>query len=294
MAVVGPTADGGSAQSSAWTAGQVAQYLGISESTLRTWHRRYGLDPYGSAPGRYRRYRPVDVARLRRMLDLIDAGMLASEAARAVQSGDPAAVPAGQEVSELLDAARALDTDRCRLLLDGVLASHGVCAAWELICRPALAAADADQLHDPDCTDVEHTLSWAMLAAFGGLARPPADAGTPSVLLACTEDELHTLPLAALEAALAERRVPVRMLGAANPAPSLARAVRVTRPSTIVLWAQRPETAGTEVLRHLASCKVLVVTAGPGWPPHASPGVSHVDTLMAAVFLVTKKRGGKG
>ena len=73
----------------AWTAGQVARYLGISESTLRTWHRRYGLSPLDAEPGRYRRYQPGDVARLRRMVDLIGDGMLASEAAREVQAGNP-------------------------------------------------------------------------------------------------------------------------------------------------------------------------------------------------------------
>src|SRR6201992_154544 len=45
----------------AWPAGQVARSRGISESTLRTWHRRYGLSPHGAQPGRYRRYRPEDV-----------------------------------------------------------------------------------------------------------------------------------------------------------------------------------------------------------------------------------------
>ena len=79
----------------AWTAGQVARYLGISESTLRTWHRRYGLSPHDAEPGHYRRYQADDIARLRRMVDLIGNGMLASEAARAVQDGQADTVMAG-------------------------------------------------------------------------------------------------------------------------------------------------------------------------------------------------------
>ena len=70
-----------------WTAGQVARQLGIAESTLRAWHRRYGIGPHGSEPGRYRHYAEADVARLRRMLELIKLGMLASDAARAVTAG---------------------------------------------------------------------------------------------------------------------------------------------------------------------------------------------------------------
>ena len=193
--------DGAPTLGSAWTAGQVAHYLGVSESTLRTWHRRYRLDPEGSQSGRYRRYRPTDVARLRRMLDLISFGMLASEAAHAVQSAEPDAVSAGQEVADLIGAARALDTDRCRVLLDVGLARSGVVSAWEHVCRPAMVAVDAEQRLDPDCVDIEHTLSWAILAALAGLPRPPADPASPRILLACTDGELHTLPLAALAAA---------------------------------------------------------------------------------------------
>src|SRR6201986_673879 len=83
--------EGETAPGPALTAGQVAQQLGISESTLRTWHRRYGLDPPDAEPGHYRRYRAEDVARLRRMLELVKGGMLASEAARTVQHGESAA-----------------------------------------------------------------------------------------------------------------------------------------------------------------------------------------------------------
>jgi DNA-binding transcriptional MerR regulator len=286
-AAVAAAPDGAPSPGSAWTAGQVAQYLGVSESTLRTWHRRYGLDPDGSQPGRYRRYRPADVAKLRRMLDLIGLGMLASEAARVVQSDGPGAVPAGEEVAELIGAARALDTDRCRALLDVAFARSGVVSAWEHVCRPALVAVDAEQSRDPDRVDIEHTLSWAVLTALAGLPRPPADPASPRILLACTDGELHTLPLAALAAALAERRVGTRMLGAASPTPSLVRAVREAGPDIIVLWAQRPETAGAEALAALVACPVRVVTAGPGWPPGQVPGVQRVTTLPEAVALLT-------
>jgi MerR family transcriptional regulator, light-induced transcriptional regulator len=146
---------------------------------------------------------------------------------------------------------------------------------------------DADQRQDPDCIDIEHTLSWALLAALGGLPRPPAGPGSSRILLACTDSELHTLPLAALAAALAEHRVPARMLGAANPTPSLVRAVREARPATVVLWAQRPETAGADVLHALGTYPVRVVTAGPGWPSRPLPGVRHVAALPEAVALLT-------
>jgi len=276
----------GSPAGSAWTAGQVARHLGIAESTLRSWHRRYGIGPQGSEPGRYRRYREEDVARLRRMLDLIGLGMLASEAARTVQAGESEPVPAERDVADLLAAARVSDAERCRIVLDSVLARRGVVDAWEEVCRPVLVAVDADQYIDPDCIDVEHGLSWAMLGALHRVPRPPVSPDATLILLACVEDEHHTLPLAALSAALAGYRIPARMLGAATPAPSLVRAVRDTAPGAVVLWAQRPDTAGPEVLRALMPYPVRRYTAGPGWQDPPPPGIQHVTSLREAVDML--------
>lgn len=268
----------------AWTAGQVARHLGIPESTLRAWHRRYGIGPQGEQPGRYRRYAPADVARLRRLLDLIDAGMLASEAARAVRCES---VAPGADVTELVAAARALDTDRCRLLVDDSLVRRGVVDTWETLCRPALGDIDADQRNDPDCVDAEHVLSWAVQAALHRVPRPPAAPDAPAVLLACLAGEHHTLPLEALSAALAEGRAPVRMLGAATPAVALLHAARATRPHTVVLWAQRPDTASSSAVEALGPYVARRVVAGPGWSTTRVAGVEWITTLPAALALLT-------
>jgi MerR family transcriptional regulator, light-induced transcriptional regulator len=275
------------AEGSAWTAGQVARDLGIPESTLRAWHRRYGIGPQGSEPGRYRRYLEEDVARLRRMLDLIDLGMLASEAARTVQAGEAGPIPPERDVDDLVAAARASDTQRCRIVLDNVLARRGVIDAWDEVFRRALLIVDDDQRNDPDCIDIEHALSWAMLGALHRVPRPPSIPGAPLVLLACVEAEYHTLPLAALAAALGGHRVPVRMLGAATPIQSLVRAVRDTDPAAIVLWSQRPDTAAPEALRALQPNSVPVCTAGPGWPPSPSAGTRHLTSLTEAIEVLT-------
>jgi MerR family transcriptional regulator, light-induced transcriptional regulator len=267
----------------AWTAGQVARHLGIAESTLRSWHRRYGIGPHGSEPGRYRRYSEADVARLQRMLDLINLGMLASEAAQAVQAGEGDAVSVERDVADLVAAARATDSERCRVVLDSVLARRGVVEAWESVCRPALVLVDADQLDDPDCIDIEHALSWAMLGALHRAPRPPILPGTPLVVLACVEAEHHTLPLAALAAGLGAHRIPVRMLGAATPTQSLVRAVRETAPAALVLWSQRPGPAGPRILQLLSPYPPRLFTAGPGWTLDGPAGVAHLASLTQAL-----------
>jgi MerR family transcriptional regulator, light-induced transcriptional regulator len=272
----------------AWTAGQLARELGISESTLRTWHRRYGLSPLGSEPGHYRRYLPQDVARLRRMVELVNQGMLASEAARVVQDGGSAPGAAGADLAALLEAARALDTGRCGSLLDGLITRRGVVEAWEQVCVPALLGVDAHPRDDLSLTAAEHALSWSLHGALHRLPRLPADPGAAPVLLACVAGEQHTLPLAALAAALAERRIPARMLGAATPAASLERAVRETRPGAVVLWAQRPQSAAPDVLRALSRYPVHRVAAGPGWGNSPAPGVTLVTTLRGALAALSQ------
>jgi hypothetical protein len=97
------------------------------------------------------------------------------------------------------------------------------------------------------------------------------------------EAEHHTLPLAALSAALAGRRIPTRMLGAATPTLSLVRAVRDTVPGAVVVWAQRPDTAGPEVVRALRPYSVRLYIAGPGWPVPPPPGVRPLRSLREAV-----------
>ena len=264
----------------------MARHLGIAESTLRSWHRRYGIGPHGSEPGRYRRYTEADVARLGRMLDLIKLGMLASDAARTVAAGEPEAVSAEQDVADLVIAARASDSERCGAMLDSVMARRGVVEAWEAVCRPALAVVDAEQRDDPDCMDIEHALSWAILGALYRVPRPPIAPGTDLVLLACVEAEHHTLPLAALAAALATYRVPVRMLGAATPTQSLVRAVRDIGPATVVLWSQRPDTAALRVIQALLPYPVRLLAAGPGWPAAGLESVEHLTGLRHALTVL--------
>ena len=155
----------------------------------------------------------------------------------------------------------------------------------------SLVIVDADQRDRPDCMDIEHALSWAVLAALHRTPRPPVVPGAGLVLLACVEAEQHTLPLAALAAALAGRGVPVRMLGAATPTVSLVRAVRDTAPSALVLWAQRAGTGDPRVLHTLRPYGVRLFTAGPGWPPSGPDGVDHLAGLAQGLIVLAGPAG---
>ena len=92
--------------------------------------------------------------------------------------------------------------------------------------------------------EVEHLLAETAAGVLRAVAHdaPEPRNGRP-VLLACTPGELHSLPLSALAAALAEHGIGVRLLGGELPGRALAAAVRRTGPAALLVWAQLAEHA---------------------------------------------------
>ncbi|MGW5239447.1 MerR family transcriptional regulator [Monashia sp. NPDC004114] len=77
-----------------WPVGTVADQVGVSTSTLRSWERRYGLGPTRRTGGGHRRYGPTDVLRVRLMARLTAQGVPARAAADAIAGMDDRAVVA--------------------------------------------------------------------------------------------------------------------------------------------------------------------------------------------------------
>lgn len=252
-----------------WSAGAVARMLELPPSTLRAWHRRYGLTLSAPQAGAHRRYDSADVHALLRMKHLIDQGFSTGTAAsRAFHPGR------GADVELLLDAVTRLDTDRSIAVLEAQLSAEGVVATWDRLCRPAL-----DALGGPDhCIDLVHVLAWAITVA---LHRVPAPVGTgAAILLACADGDRHTLPLEALRAALAENGRSALLLGASIPEGALRDAVRRTHPAAVVVWSSQP--AKPPRLRG----KARLVLAGPGWPARGKRA-ERPESLGDAVALLT-------
>jgi DNA-binding transcriptional MerR regulator len=64
---------------------EAAARVCVGVSTLRSWEGRYGLAPRGRTHGGHRRYTAEDVARLRRIYDLVLGGIPTGAAASAVR-----------------------------------------------------------------------------------------------------------------------------------------------------------------------------------------------------------------
>jgi DNA-binding transcriptional MerR regulator len=293
----------------AHSTGWVARRLRIAPATLRTWHRRYGVGPTGRTVGGHRRYRPEDLDRLGRMRRLILAGLPTAEAARVSAdpgSGPPSTASAverrganrtgaaerrGKKLRQLTSAAMALDQPVVEPLLTGSLRRRGVVTTWTELILPTLVELGEHYERRGDCIEVEHLFTECARTALSSVIRRQRRwDGYPPALLACPEQEQHSLPLHALGAALAEIGCPCRILGASVPADALVSAVRQLTPRTVFIWAQTPATARLADLHAIPQRRPLtpIVVGGSGWRRQPLPAsATWVDSLAAAVEAVS-------
>jgi MerR family transcriptional regulator, light-induced transcriptional regulator len=314
----------------ALSAGAVARRLGVAVTTLRTWHQRYGLGPSHHVHGHHRRYTTDDLARLEVMRRLTAAGVPAAEAARwAVRetdrpdplalrevaddspvaggrAGGGHAIPVGRSGPAARGLARAgtrLDAPVMRQLIERAIADLGVVEAWDTVMCPVLIGIGRRHAATAAFVEVEHLISRTVSEVLGAVPRPPASAHPPRILLACADEEQHSLALEALSAALAEIGVPCRLLGARVPPQALHDAVTRTGPLAVLVWAQTPATADVAQLLPLLrgpGRPMLVAAGGPGWQRDDVPdGVVVPDCLadavtMTAAALESPSRGHPG
>lgn len=281
------------------TASEAARLVGVAITTLRTWDRRYGLGPRGHEAGKHRRYGPEDVQRLVEMQRLTAQGVPPARAAawvleRASPAGHDggghavAVGSAGPAVRGLTRAALRLDAPALRRLIAEAVAADGVARTWADLLAPALIHIGRKHAATEGLVEVEHLLSGEVSRGLATIPRPMTPA---RVLLACTDEEQHSLPLEALAAALAADGVGSRLLGARVPPAALTDAVERTGPDVVMLWSHAPETAHVAQLHALLDAPrrpVLILAGGPGWTPgELPPGVAAPTSLGEALRLMS-------
>ncbi|MEU6662067.1 MerR family transcriptional regulator [Streptomyces sp. NPDC046821] len=313
-----PSAEPDEPAGPALTTGALARRLGVAQTTLRTWERRYGIGPSHRDPGRHRRWSPQDVARMEHMCRLTAQGITPAEAAQLAMADDGRAadhptvaapqprtpgglrdLPLGRVWPESRGLARAavrLDATAVQTQLRTAIDTYGIVVAWEHVIAPTLHAVGRKwATSDESYVEVEHLLSWHVSSTLRSATTPATDT-RPPILLACMPQEQHSLPIEALWAALTERALPTHMFGAAVPAEALVSAAKRTGPAAVVLWSQSRTTADLSVVRTLlalewgprgARTHPLTLLAGPGWagtPPE--PGTNRLTGLASGLALL--------
>ncbi|OXM44842.1 MerR family transcriptional regulator [Amycolatopsis alba] len=276
-----------------WTPGMVAEELGISPVTLRTWASRYGVGPSLRPDGRHRRYSDADVRKLRYMRRLIGRGIRPREAAAAVFDGADDVVPEvspDRRAGELERASEELEFPVIAALLDETLDELGAARTWTDILLPILRDLGVRWARGDVCFESEWALtsevSYALQRYVARFAYTPSDR---RVLIACCPEERHSLPVEILRASMAEIGIPAVYLGHMVPAETTAGMVAKLEPVLVVLWSMSPTTVDNLLRQRLQHRGFAVAVAGPGWEGLNVRGAPWVNDLAGALDLAAER-----
>jgi DNA-binding transcriptional MerR regulator len=227
-----------------YTVKAAARATGISESRLRTWERRYGIPRPGRAPTGRRLYDDEDLALIRRMAALVDAGVSAHEAAEAALSGSasaPAVPPEAEHpmVQALADAAERFDEAALVDALRSSVGDLGWGPAFDQVVFPGLKRVGLywETAVFPPAGEhfASELVAREIAAAMASVA--PSSASAPCVVMACPQDERHDIGLRGLALLLRMRGLNCVFLGADVPAQDLITVYEAKRADAICLSA---------------------------------------------------------
>ena len=289
------------------TVAAVARRLGVAPATLRTWDRRYGLGPSEHTLGEHRRYNGADLARLTLMRKLVIAGVSPAEAAQRALAFDGEvsadvianSVTSDVEVREelvetLIRAARAYDRNFIEELLRSELSARGIANTWNEVLVPLLILIGDEWAETGTGIETEHLVSEIikrLLQEANSSVHNPINARP--VLLACIGEEMHSLALYALGAALAERKIATQFLGARTPIEAVSAVVKRSAPPAIFLWAQLDKNGDAKVIGEIPNIRPAprIVLGGPGWNRNQVKPAVLVDDLLKACEEISRAVG---
>ena len=285
------------------TVAAVARRIGVAPATLRTWARRYGLGPSGHEAGEHRKYLPQDLAKLIMMRRLIVAGVSPAEAAEQALSHKGSLnleqiVETVHERSDVVDAivsaAQSLDHNFVEALLRQEISQFGVIDSWHEVMVPVLIIVGDIWAQTGEGIEVEHLLSESMTNVLRDFSREIKSPINPRpVLLASVGEELHTLPLHALTAALAELNIECQVMGARTPLAALSSVVTRSAPPAVFLWAQLAKNGDPIFFKDIPNVRPAprVVLGGPGWDRDQCREVPFAEDLALACSEIKQAIG---
>jgi len=232
------------------TIAEVAQDTGIQKDTLRVWERRYGFPVPQRGDGDERSYDDEQLARLRLIKRLLDAGMRAGQVVskpldelnELVQSKAQTAVADVITANAVIDPLLALLFQHARKRLHDSLMVHvqtmGLSQAIEGIISPMAARVGERWMRGELAIYEEHLFTAVVQSVLlQGMAQLPLQGAgeAPKVLLTTLNNEPHALGLLMAECMFAQMGCDRISLGPKTPVPDLAAAARVMHADIVAL-----------------------------------------------------------
>ena len=273
----------------------VARRIGIAPATLRTWARRYGIGPTEHEAGSHRKYCPSDLAKLTVMRRLISSGVAPADAAEQAKAHEGEVIieeftslcrECDETIDAIFNASEALDSLFVETMLRNEISENGIISAWQEVFVPVLIQVGAAWEKSGKGIEVEHMLTEILKRVLReSTSEIVAPVNTRPVLLASVGEELHSLPLHALAAALAERGIETHFLGARTPVEAISSMVSRFAPPAVFLWAQLPVNGDPKFVTGIPAVRPAprVIIGGPGWNPDKCQDAHFVGSLTLAV-----------
>jgi MerR family transcriptional regulator, light-induced transcriptional regulator len=258
--------------------GELSRRVGVTPEVLRAWERRYGILSPDRTEGGFRLYSEDDERRIRRMLQHLEQGLSAAEAARLTRADPPArldpAAGTGERSGALTAAAlgeqlrRALDgfdDVGAHSVLDRLLGSYPLESALREAVLPYLHELGERWSRAEASVAQEHFASALLRGRLLALARGWGRGRGPHALLACVPGDQHDLGLICFGLALRAHGWRITYLGADTPLLTLMETADLLQPALVVVSAAIPELAQSALggLRELA-CVAPLALAGHG------------------------------
>ncbi|MBA2276798.1 MAG: B12-binding domain-containing protein [Chloroflexia bacterium] len=233
----------------------VVERTGVPADTFRAWERRYGLPQPTRTGGNHRLYSELDLAVIARLRDQTRAGLRISQAVHQVRrtltaAAIRAAAPPSPTVAEtatvgyqvlserLMRHLVAYNADGANQSLDEAFALGPIEHVCLSVLQPALNEIGERWARGELPVSVEHFASGFALRKIGALfnaSRP--EFGSPTVVTACAEGELHEVGLLVTSLVLSRDGYRVVHLGASLPTADLREAVDRLHPQALLLAA---------------------------------------------------------
>lgn len=246
--------------------GAASRASGVGVALLRAWEDRYGVPTPARTAGGTRRYTAADLAQVRRMSRLIDAGLAPSAAARALL-GEPPPGAAGTPddiVQELERTVMAFDEAGMHACLDRGLAAFSLATVVGDVVCPLLRRVGDGWHRRRVSVPHEHFASHVLRGRLLALGRGWGEGRGPLCVLAAVGGEHHDLGLVMLGLGLRNQGWRVVFLGADTPAGDIEAAARQNAADAVVVSATIPgprEAAADELAR--VGSRVPLFFAGP-------------------------------
>lgn len=227
------------------TSKEAARVLGVSEASVKRWADS-GVLPTEKTAGGHRRFRPEDIAVMRRIAHEDEAardeeqakGFALKRAARPVRPRRLAAGRVSSLVEETLGALLGgRDEQLAALLVNlhlegqtvGAIADEFVCAAMRRV---------GDLWFEGELSVAqEHVATRTATRALHSLETAAGRGAGPVALASSVEEDYHALPVGLAALVLEARGFEVFNLGVSTPFSALAEALEMFRPSVVCVSA---------------------------------------------------------